>query len=133
MNWRGGIVPFGVVLHRLIKAKGWTIEAFAERVDDSQPNISAIKNGRRAPPLKKVERWAEVLGITGEQREFFMDLAALANAPKRVLNMFRRDHPAFQAMLILAERDTFMEARAAEKSEPYGAEKSARKSRRSQP
>lgn len=52
-------------------ARGWNREKLAVEVGVSRATIDNIEHGRRDPGISKIEKIAEVLGITGD------DLAAL--------------------------------------------------------
>jgi len=130
MGWETGIVGFTEVLYALIQRRGWTLREFAEKAKTQHTVLSMIKSGSRPPPLKHMDRWATVLGLEGREREYFLDLAALACAPDRVLRMFEPGHPAYQAIRLAVENAALKKLRAAEAGEPYVPQKSPRKSRR---
>lgn len=43
--------------------------------------IQQIREGKKTPPLTRVERWADTLKLTGRQRAYFLDLCALMHVP----------------------------------------------------
>lgn len=120
MGWHSYLTTFGAKLDELIRRKEWSEEQFAAAVDDKQPHINAVKAGKRKPPLKGIDAWADVLGIEGAEREYFLDLAALTRAPERVLRMFEPSHPAQKAIRAAVERDLTAK-RAAEDGAAYEA------------
>jgi len=75
---------FGVHLYGLLRQRGITLRAFAKSVGAVQPNITRIKQGRRPCPTEHAERWADELGLVGDERDRFLDLAALTHAPVRI-------------------------------------------------
>lgn len=73
------------MLFEKIERAGLSARSFARLVGTEPPRLSEIKKGKRLAPLKNIERWAEVLGITDRQeREHFYDLAALTHTPDRL-------------------------------------------------
>ena len=73
------------MLFELIERAGLSARSFARLVGTEPPRLSEIRKGKRLAPLKKIERWAEVLGITNrKERERFYDLAALTHTPERL-------------------------------------------------
>lgn len=132
MPWEEGIQSFGELLYRLIKKHG-SIRGFAPKLGVNHSFLSHIHTGLTPPPLDRVEGWADTLGLEGKEREYFLDLAALACAPDRVLRMFEANHPAFDAIRLAIENSALKRLYAAEVGVPYVSDKSPRKSRRSQP
>jgi len=77
--------PFAELLFERIERAGLSARSFARLVGKVPPRLSEIKNGRRLAPLKRIEHWAEVLGIKDKkERERFIDLAALTHVPERL-------------------------------------------------
>jgi transcriptional regulator with XRE-family HTH domain len=74
---------FGEYLAEGLAKAGYTQSSFAQKVGQKQPAISAIVLGKRAPPLKHVSRWAEVLGKVLD-KSTFMELARLENSPLEI-------------------------------------------------
>jgi transcriptional regulator with XRE-family HTH domain len=72
------------MLYEAIARKGLTVSEFARLVKVRQPNISEIRRGARRAPRASIEKWADVLSLKGEERERFLDLAALTHAPERI-------------------------------------------------
>ena len=72
------------MLYQAIAQKGLTVSEFARLVKVPQPNVSEIKRGARRAPLAGIEKWADVLGLEGDERERFLDLAALTHTPERI-------------------------------------------------
>jgi hypothetical protein len=118
MSWPNELTSFGDKLYQLIERKGWGVMEFSRRVKHDQPSISQIRAGTPPPPLKHVDHWADVLGLVGAEREYFLDLAALACCPPRVLRMFEPNHPAARAIQLAIERE---QLKVAEPSESYDA------------
>lgn len=131
MAWEKGIQQFGDALYRLIADKGLSVRAFAPQLGVTPGMLSHIRTGYRPPPLDRLEKWADVFDLHGKDREYFLDLGALACCPERVLRMFEPGHPAHQAIRLAIENEALKRLYAAETGEPYEPQKSPRKSRRS--
>jgi transcriptional regulator with XRE-family HTH domain len=86
---------FGELFEKLREAKGLTKMDLAQMAGVSRSVLTdtlrdaewAKRNGYHwhAPPLDKVDIWADAFGLTGAEREHFKDLADLAHAPPRLL------------------------------------------------
>lgn len=77
--------PFATMLFEKIERAGLSARSFARLVGTEPPRLSEIKKGKRLAPLKNIERWAQVLGITDrKEQERFYDLAALTHTPERL-------------------------------------------------
>ena len=72
--------------------------AFAERVRISQPTMSRIASGLRPPPPDDLDRWADVLGIDGAERDGFIEAGVLANMPRQGVELVERLESAFAAL-----------------------------------
>lgn len=75
---------FGDYLYELIHAAGMTVEQFAEEQGVYKSDLSAIRAGRRTVPEKHLNKWCKALGLTGAERERFLDLAAIDWSPERM-------------------------------------------------
>ena len=78
------------VLPTLLKKRGLTQRAFAQLVGKSESTISMIVSEKRRPSDKYAERWASELGLTGTEREIFIDAVHLSAASPRVRAMVAR-------------------------------------------
>ena len=56
---------FGAHLYELIGRAGMSVSGFAERAGIHQPQLSAIRHGRRPAPMHRLEAWADLLGLRG--------------------------------------------------------------------
>jgi transcriptional regulator with XRE-family HTH domain len=83
---------FGVVLKRLLDARGQTVSGWARLMGIAQGFASNVLSGRRTPPLEAVEKWAESFRLTGYDRVRFIDLAVVAHLPEQ-------SQPRFLAIL----------------------------------
>lgn len=67
----------------LVRA-GKSQAGFAREVGVTGPLINMIIKRKATPPMDRIEGWAEALGLTGDDRTVFLDLAALAHLPSEV-------------------------------------------------
>lgn len=77
------------MLYECIKRSGRSVREFARQAKTHEPGLSEIRRGIRPAPLVKVEKWADMLGLTGAERERFLDLAAYTHAPERLKVLVR--------------------------------------------
>jgi transcriptional regulator with XRE-family HTH domain len=75
------MLSFGSMLASLLERRAFSTRSFARAVKSSKSSISGITNGERTPPLDRLEKWCDVLGLRGADRQLFLDLAALAHLP----------------------------------------------------
>ena len=109
---------FGEMLERCYRRRGWTQQEFAEeRLGTTSIQVSRIRRGLRPPHLEDMEKWANALDLSPEEREKFLDLAALAKAGSRAERLVQRLHDR----VVEAERllDQELGRRAAEKKTDY--------------
>lgn len=83
---------FGLEVKRRLKANKLSQRAFAAAIKMSQANLNKVLNGTHgAPPPPTgvtLQLWAGLLNLTGDDRQRFMDLAALAHIPPEVRGRF---------------------------------------------
>ena len=76
---------FGREVKSRLKALGISQRAFATAVGVSQANLNKILNGTHgAPPPPtgvQLQLWAGIVQVLGDERQRFIDLAALAHLP----------------------------------------------------
>jgi transcriptional regulator with XRE-family HTH domain len=75
------MTTFGALLETLLARRQFSTRSFARAVKSSKSSISGIVNGDRTPPLDRLDKWCEMLGLRGAERQQFLDLAALAHLP----------------------------------------------------
>lgn len=69
-------ISFGKFLENKRKERKLTMRAFADKIPMTAPYLSDIEKGRRnPPPIEKLERISEVLGLTDEEKTEMLDLA----------------------------------------------------------
>jgi transcriptional regulator with XRE-family HTH domain len=95
---------FGKCLMDAILRNGISQRSFAERVGAVGPHVSQIVNGLRTPPLDRVAVWADALGITGQERQRFLDLAAIAHLPAEAQPRFLLIHEEYHQLLELRDQ-----------------------------
>lgn len=76
--------PFTQVFAQALARAGMTRLAFAKRSKTPVSTVSEVLHGHRKPPLKRIERWADVLEIPQAERLQWRRLAALCHAPPEV-------------------------------------------------
>ena len=72
------------MLSALIKQKGLTQRAYAEKIGMTQRTLSHVLAGTRNPPLHRIELMAQKLSLSGVERESFLDACALTHCPPRI-------------------------------------------------
>lgn len=93
-----GVLPdFSLLMKRLISERFSSQREFvrhtnAENEDSGQAYVSKVLKGKKPPPLDRLDSWANALELYGEERQNFMDLAAIAHLPAAV-------QPRFLALL----------------------------------
>lgn len=85
-----GVQSFGSYLREAIRGARLTKTAFADQARISKSFVSDLIANRRTPPLEDVGRWAEILGLRGDARERFEDLAVIAHVPDPGRDRFLR-------------------------------------------
>lgn len=75
---------FGPLLVAYIERAGLSSNGFAKKVGAGSSSISQISTGKRTPPLDQIDLWAEVLGLKGEKRAEFLELACLEHCPEPI-------------------------------------------------
>ena len=80
---------FGVYLRKLLRERGWTQNAFADKVGRSRGNLSNIIKGEGyAVQEEDMDRWADILGLSGYERERFLNLACITHIPQKFQGRF---------------------------------------------
>lgn len=59
-----------------------TNDSLAKLLGVSEPMVAYIRNGRRPPPLKRIEPLADALGLKGATRARFVFQAQLEHCPE---------------------------------------------------
>lgn len=86
---------FPTTLRRLLKTAGVTQVEFAKRIGVPPGLVNDLLTGRRKPPAAKMAAFAEGLGLRGQSREQFLDVAALAHCPERIQRLIAKRLPDF--------------------------------------
>jgi transcriptional regulator with XRE-family HTH domain len=71
---------FGEYLANALEEAGYTQRSFAAKVKHHQANFNQILLGKRSPPLKHIQRWADLLQGHIDPLQF-RELALLENSP----------------------------------------------------
>lgn len=81
---RIGRVEFGPILRRHLKAAPLSVAAFARLVGVRPPYIFQVIKGVCPLAARQIDRWADALALTGEDREAFIISAWLLRTPPMV-------------------------------------------------
>lgn len=81
---------FGPLLVEYIERIGQTGNGFAKKIGAGSSTISQISTGKRTPPLDQIDHWADVLGLKGEKRLEFLELACLEHCPEPIRAEYMR-------------------------------------------
>ncbi len=74
--------PFGEMIKARWAALGLHQAEFCRRVNAPAGWVQQIREGKKTPPLDRMEEWVQVLELTGLQRALFLDLAAIQHIPE---------------------------------------------------
>jgi transcriptional regulator with XRE-family HTH domain len=98
-DWWKNITPFGEVLYARIHEAGMRPADFARKAGVTTAYLSQIRKGVKAkPPTARLDDWANLLGLYGEKREYFLDIAEISTASPRLLAMLDPGHAARPAI-----------------------------------
>lgn len=93
---------FGTLVKERLKSQKISQRAFATVAKMSQANLNKVLNGTHgAPPPPTgamLQLWAGALGLVGDERQRFMDLAALAHLPPEVRGKFEHWYDEHQKL-----------------------------------
>jgi transcriptional regulator with XRE-family HTH domain len=92
------MLSFGALLESLLERRAFSTRSFARAVKSSKSSVSGITNGERTPPLDRLEKWCDVLGLRGTERQHFLDLAALAHLPREAQPRFLAWYEEYQEL-----------------------------------
>lgn len=84
------MATFSEVFERALDKAGFKQLGFARKVGTSQGFVSEILRGNRTPPLDRIEKWAEALGLKSEERVEFIRHAHLAHCPDTIRDDYLR-------------------------------------------
>ncbi len=85
-----GSEVFGDLFWFWIQKRGLKQSEFAKKAGKSAGVIQYIRQGKRSPPTNKFQDWADILSLTGEDRERFILMATMAHLPKAVQPAFTK-------------------------------------------
>ncbi len=92
------MLSFGSLLESFLERREFSTRSVARAVKSSKSSISGITNGDRTPPLDRLDKWCDVLGLRGAERQLFLDLAALAHLPHDALPRFLAWYEEYQEL-----------------------------------
>lgn len=79
-----GYPSFAAVLEKHLKRRGWSLREFAREAGVPPSLVSRTMHGERAVPTGRVEEWADLLDLRGQERGEFIDAAMWTAIPERV-------------------------------------------------
>ena len=65
-------------------------EHLADRLQVAPAYVHLIRTGKKRPPVRDIDLWADALELSGAARERFLDLAALDHTPPRIQALVAR-------------------------------------------
>lgn len=71
----------GAELRALREARGLNQTEVAARLEVSEPTLSRIETGRRAPDLEEVATLLAIFEVTGQRKDELLDMARTSNGP----------------------------------------------------
>lgn len=75
---------FGSLLAAHLTACSLGVRAFAREAKVVHSHVQRIMAGKRRPPLDALPTWADVLGLTGKDRDRFILAGQLTHCPEAV-------------------------------------------------
>ena len=84
------MLPFSALLARHLERRGLTQTEFATKVGVAKTTISNAVLGSHVPRWDRHAHWCEVLDLSGEDKEVFLDAWGLAIAPARIAALVSR-------------------------------------------
>lgn len=85
--------PFGQLLAGALDERGLTLRAFAAQAGVSWTFAHKVVQGQRAPTLERLESWADLLNLTGVEREQFIEMGMWNRLPKDVRTWLATHRP----------------------------------------
>jgi transcriptional regulator with XRE-family HTH domain len=82
--------PFALFVKARLIERGWSLRDFAAQLDPQRPvgslvgYVSKVLNGKVAPPLARLDTWADALHLNPAQRAHFFELAQLVHTPEQI-------------------------------------------------
>lgn len=75
------VLTFGQFLDAQLARVRMDQQTFADLAGLSKQLVSDLVNDRRRPNPERAEKWADIIGLRGEGRERFLDLAVIGKLP----------------------------------------------------
>jgi hypothetical protein len=85
-------VEFGPILRQHLASAPLTVAAFARLVGVRPPYVHQVLKGSRPLAGRQIDRWADALALTGEDRQAFTVAAWLMRTPPTVRAYVGRLH-----------------------------------------
>jgi transcriptional regulator with XRE-family HTH domain len=78
------VLVFADLMVQLIERSGLDQQRFAKKAGVSAAYVSMVITGKRKPNWKHGDRWADLLDLSGLERERFLDAMQFAATPPRI-------------------------------------------------
>ena len=86
--------------------QGLGVRDFAKKVEVDPGFLSGVLTGKRCPPLKNIEKWAEALELSGESRRNFVETGNLTHCPDiicDIVSSLKAENKRLRAKLVDSE------------------------------
>jgi hypothetical protein len=108
-------VDFSRVFSDILAKRGISQAGFARLVGMTGPFVNMVIRRKATPPPDRIEGWADALGLVGDERAVFLDLAAMEHLPAdvrpRFLAIYQRSQASDATIQALEARLADLEAR----------------------
>jgi transcriptional regulator with XRE-family HTH domain len=81
---------FGALVTAHLERCALSQRAFAELVGMRQGQVNDLVRGRFPMPVRRIEAWADALGLAGDDRDRFREEALLTRAPTEIRDLVER-------------------------------------------
>lgn len=75
---------FPDLLAEILEKRQMSLRSFARSTGVPVSLLSRIKTGSRSVPSSRIEQWANLLGLVGDERTRFIDSALWTSVPSRL-------------------------------------------------
>ena len=81
---------FGKILYEHISKAGMSANEFARKVEMTSGFMSAVYTGKKRPSLRRLNDWADCLGLKGKTRQRFILAAHLEHVTDVIKGVFKQ-------------------------------------------
>lgn len=96
--------PFAELVRERLKALDMTQQQLAERLEMDATVLSRILNERLGPPLDDAQKWADALGLSGDERRTLVVSMGLVTTPDVVKEYLLEMHGLLEECRHFRER-----------------------------